>query len=776
MLHRTAGQYFYGRPSVPRSERLIRAHGLFPLPALVSLVRVAPAVVLSPEELERLRSWRDAGTRSPERALRARIVLRAAEGAQDREIAKELSVHRRTVARWRRRFLAARLDGLSAAPRVVQRGGLTTERISAILRASTRSIAPGEPLPSTRALARQLGVGHATVHRLWATHGVRPFRRHETLTRADPAFPLVPWDVVGLYLDGRSAALAVTLHPAAPGEIVAAPPIRTDVLRREPALGAPTVAKESGTPREAGASGGVLPFVAGLAPQVPPSVPLHVLVWTDDPRWTVWAADARVRRPTLHTERVRDRTAWAERATALVSAAGRRPRSHDRVRGPAELSGALRRWLADYRPGAGPYLWRASSREVTRGEAAYRLRSELAGTGHPGFHPVGGDRGPESPARPSPAGPTASADERLRAMARSIVRQSLKVRRGEWVLIDTWSSTLAEANALALESLRVGGRPSVIYRDEATFWAASTEVPSRHLSYFGAHRKAALERSDVFITFFGPSDRERFHALPPRVIRGLREGQDDLYETTARAGARAVQLALGRVSPASARMYGVDPTAWRNELVEASLVEPRVLARRARLIIDRLSRPVTVRVAHPNGTDLTLRLLGRRPAVSDGRVPKARRGAAWTLVVLPAGVVVAPLAETVADGVFRSNQPSSVGLSTTVGEMSGGRWTFRDGRLTRYGFDVGEELFAQSYVRAPDGKDRPGALSIGLNERIDSAPLLEDQALGTVTLQIGRNDHLGGRNRARWWAWLYLRGADVTVDGEPLLRGGRIVP
>jgi hypothetical protein len=46
--------------------------------------------------------------------------------------------------------------------------------------------------------------------------------------------------------------------------------------------------------------------------------------------------------------------------------------------------------------------------------------------------------------------------------------------------------------------------------------------------------------------------------------------------------------------------------------------------------------------------------------------------------------------------------------------------------------------------------------------------------LGTVTFQIGRNDHLGGRTGLPWWAWLNLRGADVEVNGVPLLKGGRL--
>jgi hypothetical protein len=133
------------------------------------------------------------------------------------------------------------------------------------------------------------------------------------------------------------------------------------------------------------------------------------------------------------------------------------------------------------------------------------------------------------------------------------------------------------------------------------------------------------------------------------------------------------------------------------------------------------------------------------------------------------------LDESYADGAFLANVASSCGLSDTVGEFAGGRWTFEKGRLARYSYGKGQELFAQSYERAGRGRDRPASVSIGLNPRIENAPLLEDQGLGTISLNIGRNDHIGGSTRTPWWAWLFLRGGDLAVDGKPLVRAGSLV-
>jgi leucyl aminopeptidase (aminopeptidase T) len=432
------------------------------------------------------------------------------------------------------------------------------------------------------------------------------------------------------------------------------------------------------------------------------------------------------------------------------------------------LSRSLIRSVATYSSQGGAFEWTARRREIAEGGAAYRLRYELAVTGHPGF------KNPLHLARSM--APVSEPGGKDRSSARTVLRQYLRVQRRERVTIESWTATLDYANAFVLEALRIGARPLVLYQDEPTYWAATTEVPAGSLAHLGEHRRAALERTDVFVSFFGPSDRERFHALPAPTLFRLGEYQDALYEAAAKAGARSVQMAIGRVSDASARMYGVDVATWRRELIEGTLLSPSVLRRRARRLADRLEHGRELEVRHPNGTRLKLRLLGRKVHVADGAVRKPPVRGDWTLVTLPAGVVTVAVDESFAEGSFLSNVPCSTGLSDTVGEFRGARWTFEKGRIERFAYDEGQELFAQSYGRAREGREKPGSLSIGLNERIATSPLLEDQGLGTVGLHIGRNDHVGGKTRTPWWAWTFLRGSTVSVDGDPIVRGGQLAP
>jgi leucyl aminopeptidase (aminopeptidase T)/transposase len=724
-------------------------------------MRVAPAVTLSPEERVALERWAARAARGDARALRARIVLAAARGAQDGTIAARLRVHRRTVARWRARFVALRLASVDAPVAVAPRPGVLSERTVRELLRSGRD-ASGGARPSARAVARRFGVSHSTVRRLWQRFGVDTRTVASVPLRPDPRVPLAPSAPAGLYLRAPDLGSAFLLSV----EVVGAP-------WTPPTRGLPTppptvpVSRASAPPpdvmRRATRGRYLLRFLASIDHALGPERSAEVFVYAPgldlDPVVHHWT----LRRPNLHLRWLADERRWRELTLDALAVCGRRSPSAGRSPGRGETARSIGRYLASYPAGGPPFEWAATGAELDRGAAGPRLRSELSATGHPGFK------------RPFRSAVDRPPDPRYREMARVVVRRCLGLRSGELLSIESWSSTLEAANALALEAWRIGARPLVLLRDEPTYWAAIQETRPDHLARVGAHVRAAIARSDALITFFGPSDRERFHALPFRTRFRLGSYDDAIFEAAGRNRVRVAQMALGRVSESSARMYAVDIDHWRDEIVDATTVDPRELHRRGVRLAERLRTGRDVEITHPNGTRLRLGLRGRKPEVVDGIIARPERGRSGSVTTLPAGVVNVALDERVAEGFFRSNVANTVGLSDTVGEFVGGRWTFSNGHLTRFSYERGQELFAQSYDRAGLGRDTPGVLSIGLNDRIVTAPLLLDQGTGTITLQIGRNVHVGGSNRADWWGWLLLRGGDLRVDGRACVRAGRLV-
>lgn len=174
-------------------------------------MRVAKAITLTDEERTTLLKW-SRGRSTPARLIqRAQIVLAAADGQENKEIAVALGCTRRTVGTWRSRFAAERLAGIECdAPR----GGRTaTQRArfeAEIIRLTTQETPPNATQWSKRSLAKTLGCSATLVHRVWQDNGLKPHRIKSFKVSNDPRFAEKLVDVVGLYLDPPEHALVLS--------------------------------------------------------------------------------------------------------------------------------------------------------------------------------------------------------------------------------------------------------------------------------------------------------------------------------------------------------------------------------------------------------------------------------------------------------------------------------------------------------------------------------------------------------------------------------------
>lgn len=175
-------------------------------------MRVAPPVILTAELKSRLTSIANSKTASVRFALRARMVLLAAEGWQDKRIAAEVKVRRQAVALWRKRFLASGIDGIAKdAPRGGRRrSARTVEKVRAIVERTTRTTPTDATHWSTNSMARAEGVSASTVGRVWREHGIKPHRVKSFKLSNDKRFAEKLDDVVGLYLDPPEHALVLS--------------------------------------------------------------------------------------------------------------------------------------------------------------------------------------------------------------------------------------------------------------------------------------------------------------------------------------------------------------------------------------------------------------------------------------------------------------------------------------------------------------------------------------------------------------------------------------
>ena len=136
------------------------------------IMKTPPIIVLTDEECETLNVWLRLHT-SARLALHVKIVLLAADGESNQEIARQLQTSPKTVSLWRRRFVECRLGGIEKeAPRRKSRLKASEAMVRLIVRKTTKEPPPTGTHWTTRTLAKELGISPSLVQRVWKAKGL----------------------------------------------------------------------------------------------------------------------------------------------------------------------------------------------------------------------------------------------------------------------------------------------------------------------------------------------------------------------------------------------------------------------------------------------------------------------------------------------------------------------------------------------------------------------------------------------------------------------------
>ena len=172
------------------------------------IFRTAPAILLNPEQktaLERLARARSEPARVVERA---QIVLLAAAGLENKQIARRMDIMPETAARWRGRFLEGGIAALHKdAPRPGKPRTITDHQVKRVVEMTLHQKPINATHWSTRTMAQAAGISEASVRRIWRAHGLKPHRVRTFKLSNDPEFVEKLEDIVGLYLNPPEHAI-----------------------------------------------------------------------------------------------------------------------------------------------------------------------------------------------------------------------------------------------------------------------------------------------------------------------------------------------------------------------------------------------------------------------------------------------------------------------------------------------------------------------------------------------------------------------------------------
>jgi transposase/transcriptional regulator with XRE-family HTH domain len=166
-------------------------------------------LILTGDEREQLQRWARRRKSSQALALRSRIVLACAGGADNKTVAAQLGCAAATVGKWRSRFVEHRLGGLTDEPRPGRPATITADQVEEVVVATLESTPANATHWSRAKMAERTGLSKSTIGRIWKAFELKPHRAEGFKLSNDPLFVEKVYDIVGLYLDPPETAVVL---------------------------------------------------------------------------------------------------------------------------------------------------------------------------------------------------------------------------------------------------------------------------------------------------------------------------------------------------------------------------------------------------------------------------------------------------------------------------------------------------------------------------------------------------------------------------------------
>lgn len=358
--------------------------------------RRIPELILSDAERKMLQNWARRPKSAQALALRARMILRCAEGLTNTQVAGLVQVRIATVGKWRQRFVERRLDGLLDEPRPGAPRKVSDADVERALAMTLESTPRDATHWSTRSLAKESGLSRSTIGRIWRAFALQPHRSETFKLSKDPLFIDKVRDIVGLYMDPPDRALVLCvdeksqiqalnrtqpLLPMRPGQIER----RTHDYKRHGTtslFAALDVATGTviGELHRRHRSAEFRKFLDTIDNAVPGDLDVHLILDNYGTHKTAAIRRWLAKRPRFHVHFTPTSSSWlnlVERFFAALTEKQIRRGSHRSVR---ELETAIKQYLAVSNQSPKPFVWTKSADEILASVARYCTRT--SGSGH----------------------------------------------------------------------------------------------------------------------------------------------------------------------------------------------------------------------------------------------------------------------------------------------------------------------------------------------------------------------------------------------------------
>jgi len=362
----------------------------------------------------------------------------------------------------------------------------------------------------------------------------------------------------------------------------------------------------------------------------------------------------------------------------------------------------------------------------------------------------------------------------LKTVAHNLVTSTM-LKEGQTLLISGSVRDVALMEDLAIEAQKTGLQPVLSIWSERLIRRSYDEVPA---TYDAQERTLGMGMTKLFdgqiAIDFGETEG-LLKGVPAERIAARAKANAPVNEAFLKRNTHFVNLGNGLYPTSTlAKRLGIAQTRLAANFWKAVAVPSEQLAAAAERLRSAFAGRKTVRLTHPNGTDLTFEVTDQTPTISAGALTEAQaqQGGAALWTWLPAGEFqIAAVPGSAAGKVV-------IDKSLWRGQIvSGLTLVFSNGKLTGMTATSGLAALKADYDAGGSGKDLFGLIDIGLNPGI-TVPLATGAIVwpqaGAVTIAFGNDLVAGGSNNSDFAYAGQLGGASVAIDGKAVLEHGRL--
>lgn len=349
-----------------------------------------PLPPLNVSQQEQLQQWARRPKSAQALALRARIVMRLADGRTSTEVARHFHVHIETVSKWRERFRQRGIDGLLDEPRPGQPRKITDAHVEAVIRRTLESKPADATHWSTRSMAKATGLNQTAISRIWRAFALQPHRSEAFKLSRDPLFIDKVRDIVGLYLDPPDRALVLCVDEKSQIQALerTAPllPMRPGVAERRAhdylrhgtttlfaALDAKT-GKVIGELHRRHRSGEFRKFLDTIETKVPAELDVHLIMDNYGTHKTSPIQRWLLKRPRFHVHFTPTSASWLNLVERWFAALTEKQIRRGSFRSTRELETAIRSFVQNHNSQPKPLVWTKSADQILDSIARYCQR------------------------------------------------------------------------------------------------------------------------------------------------------------------------------------------------------------------------------------------------------------------------------------------------------------------------------------------------------------------------------------------------------------------